>query len=212
MKSRGVLECGGNPESFRGTSLSTTMTGRAAGARNLFRLAARVVGAVEGIPSAARFATRSGLKSALLFVVSMLLVLSPFARAQTNYAIDWFTVDGGGGTSTGGVYSVSGTIGQPDAGTMSGGSFTLQGGFWGVIAAVQTEGAPYLSVMRTTTNTVVVWWPLPGTGWELQATTNLAATPGVWTDIAPPYQTNTTSLYHIEPSPTGNKFYRLHKP
>ena len=33
-----------------------------------------------------------------------------------SYQIDWFTIDGGGGTSTGGVYSVSGTIGQPDAG------------------------------------------------------------------------------------------------
>jgi hypothetical protein len=29
--------------------------------------------------------------------------------------LDWFTIDGGGGTSTGGVYAVSGTIGQPDA-------------------------------------------------------------------------------------------------
>jgi hypothetical protein len=36
---------------------------------------------------------------------------SPF-RAQ-SYSIDWFTIDGGGGTSTG-VYSVSGTIGQQD--------------------------------------------------------------------------------------------------
>ena len=41
------------------------------------------------------------------------------ARAQTNYSIDWYTIDGGG-TSTGGVYSASGTIGQPDAGAMSG--------------------------------------------------------------------------------------------
>ena len=37
---------------------------------------------------------------------------------------------GGGGTSTGGVYSVSGTIGQPDAGLLTGGSYTLAGGFW----------------------------------------------------------------------------------
>ena len=31
------------------------------------------------------------------------------ARAQ-QYSIDWFTIDGSGGTSTGGVYQVSGTI------------------------------------------------------------------------------------------------------
>ena len=42
-------------------------------------------------------------------------LLATGALAQT-YSIDWYTIDGGGGTSTGGVYSVSGTIGQPDAG------------------------------------------------------------------------------------------------
>jgi len=31
-------------------------------------------------------------------------------------SIDWYKIAGGGGTSTGGVYSASGTIGQPDAG------------------------------------------------------------------------------------------------
>ena len=40
--------------------------------------------------------------------------LSAFSQ---SYAIDWHTIDGGGGTSTGGVYSVSGTIGQAGAGT-----------------------------------------------------------------------------------------------
>src|SRR5262245_40374580 len=53
---------------------------------------------------------------------------SLFTRAQ-NYSVDWHTIAGGGGTSTGGVYSVSGTVGQPDAGTMSGGSYSLAGGF-----------------------------------------------------------------------------------
>jgi len=48
--------------------------------------------------------------------------------ATAQYQIDWYKIAGGGGTSTGGVYSVSGTIGQPDASTMSGGNYTLQGG------------------------------------------------------------------------------------
>ena len=39
-----------------------------------------------------------------------------------QYSIAWQTIDGGGGTSTGGVHSVSGAIGQPDAGpTMTNG-------------------------------------------------------------------------------------------
>jgi hypothetical protein len=134
-------------------------------------------------------------------------------RAWGQYSIDWQTIDGGGGTSTGGVYSVTGTIGQPDAGAMSGGNFTLDGGFWGIVAAIQTPGAPLLSVARTTTNTIVVSWPAPAEGWWLHATTNLATTPISWTEIPPPYQTNgLTNLSFTEPSPRGNQFYRLHKP
>src|SRR5215471_8224864 len=91
------------------------------------------------------------------------LLLPALSQAQT-YSIDWFTVDGGGGTSTGGVYSLSGTIGQPDAGHMSGGNFTLDGGFWGILAAVQSAGAPTLRVVHTSTNTVVIAWPAPSTG------------------------------------------------
>jgi len=129
-----------------------------------------------------------------------------------QYAIDWHTMDGGGGTSTGGVYSLSGTIGQPDAWTMSGGQFTLHGGFWAVIA-VQTPGAPYLTVSFTATNTVLVSWPLAGAdGWLLEATNALPAVSMPWPTIPPPYQTNGTNLQVVEPLPAGNMFYRLHKP
>ena len=48
-----------------------------------------------------------------------LIIVAVRASAQT-YSIDWHSIDGGGGTSTGAVYSVSGSVGQPDAGTMSG--------------------------------------------------------------------------------------------
>jgi len=43
-------------------------------------------------------------------------------------------VDGGGGTSSGALYTLSGPLGQPDAGGMSGGGYTLTGGFWGGVA------------------------------------------------------------------------------
>jgi hypothetical protein len=70
----------------------------------------------------------------LLMILPLLVILFPVfslpAQAQ-SYAIPWWTVDGGGGTSSGGGYTLSGTIGQPDAGVMSGGDYTLTGGFWG---------------------------------------------------------------------------------
>jgi hypothetical protein len=52
------------------------------------------------------------------------------AAAQTLTLTRW-TIDGGGATfSTGGVFELGGTIGQPDAGAMAGGPFELVGGFW----------------------------------------------------------------------------------
>jgi hypothetical protein len=57
------------------------------------------------------------------------MCLAPAAMAQ--FSISWSTIDSGGGTSSGGAFSVSGTIGQPDAGpVLSGGQFTVVGGFW----------------------------------------------------------------------------------
>jgi hypothetical protein len=148
-----------------------------------------------------------------LRLASFCILLSAFCfRAWGQYTIDWSTIDGGGGTSTGGVYTVAGTIGQPDAGVMSGGNYTLQGGFWGVLAAVQTPGAPWLSITKTATNTVVLSWPLPDTGSKLQISSDLAATPPVWTEIPPPYSTNTTHTLWVVPVTAGNQFYRLHKP
>ena len=40
------------------------------------------------------------------------------------------TIDGGGGTSRGAEFTVSGTIGQPDTGTQAGAGFQISGGFW----------------------------------------------------------------------------------
>ena len=144
-------------------------------------------------------------------LAALLLVTSALLASAQNYALDWYSMDGGGGSSTGGVYAVQGTIGQPDTGQLSGGQYTLSGGFWSIVAAIQTPGAPLLSVTRSN-RIVVVSWPAPADGWLLHATTNLAATPISWTEIVPPYQTHGTNLTFTELSPVGNKFYRLHKP
>ena len=131
--------------------------------------------------------------------------------ASAQYSIDWSTMDGGGGTSTGGVYSVSGTIGQPDAGKMSGGNYSVDSGFWGLIAAVQTPGAPLLSIARTTTNTVAVFWSSPSTGWTLQQNTNSVASVNWSNVVTTPTDDDTNKTVIVNP-PTGNRFYRLFKP
>ena len=141
-----------------------------------------------------------------LLVISLLSLAVSAVHGQ-NYVIDWCTIDGGGGTSTGGVYSVSGTIGQPDAGTMSGGNYTLQGGFWGVVAAVQTPGAPLLTItLNPQLSTINVSWPSPSTGWTLQQNSDLTTTS--WSSSGGISDNGTNKSITIT-SPTGNLFFRL---
>ena len=70
-------------------------------------------------------------------ILAVLLVLagafSTSAQSDGPFTLNWFTIDGGGGPSTGGNFTLNGTIGQPEAGTMSGGNYSLAGGFWGAI-------------------------------------------------------------------------------
>ena len=142
-----------------------------------------------------------------ILIVSLLLPVIGFAQP---YAIDWYKVAGGGGTSTGGVYAVSGTIGQHDAGgPMIGGNFSLTGGFW-ALYAVQTPGAPVLSIKLTTTNTAQVYWPSPSAGYNLQVNTNLVATN--WVTPAETVTDNGTIKYIIVNPPAGNRYFRLKNP
>ena len=65
--------------------------------------------------------------------LTVLLAFASVALAgSVAYELPWFTVDGGGGMwSAGGGFALGGTVGQADAGVLSGGAFTLSGGFWG---------------------------------------------------------------------------------
>ena len=147
--------------------------------------------------------------AALSFLLSTLTV----ATAQ-NYSIDWFTIDGGGGTSAGGPYSLSGTIGQPDANqqAMTGGNFSLSGGFWSLVA-VQTLNAPLLTIQSTAANTARVSWASPSTGFVLQQNTNLNnVTISGWVGAPQPVTDDGTTKSIIVTLPAGNRFYRLFKP
>jgi hypothetical protein len=91
---------------------------------------------------------------------------------------------------------------------MSGGNYTLQGGFWGVAVAVQTEGAPLLTITRSG-GSVIISWPSPSTGFQLQENMALGSTN--WTNVATlPSDNGTNKTVTVSP-PIGNKFYRLKK-
>jgi len=101
---------------------------------------------------------------------------------------------------------VSGTIGQPDAGTISGGNYTLTDGFWSLLSAVQTPGAPLLTITLATTNTTLVSWAYPSTGFSLQQNTNLSTTN--WIAPAQSVTNNGTINFIMVNPPTGNRFLK----
>jgi hypothetical protein len=143
------------------------------------------------------------MKKLILFF-SLLIPTIGFAQP---YSIDWYKIAGGGGASSNGQYSVVGTIGQHDAGgMMSGGNYSLTGGFWSLIAVVQTAGAPTLTISHSGNN-VIVSWPSPATGFVLQQNGNLNT--ANWTTSGFTVSSNSTTMSITIPSPTGNLFFRL---
>ena len=146
---------------------------------------------------------RAGVRASV-GLIALLLFTAALVHAQ-SYSIDWSTIDGGGGTSTGGVYSVSGTIGQSDAGgPMTGGQYSVTGGFC-ALYAVQTPGAPLLTITYAG-NQAIVSWPPSVTGWTLQTNVNLAT--GTWGNYAGAVVNNRVT----NAPPTGNLFFRLKNP
>ena len=142
----------------------------------------------------------------LIFIFGLLIPTISFAQP---YSIDWYKVSGGGGTSTGATYQVSGTIGQHDAGgPMTGGSYSLTGGFWALISVVQTAGAPTLYISHSG-NTVTVYWQ-DVSGWNLQQNSNLTL-PANWTVNSSWTTSNGTNYLNLT-SPPGNLFFRLSNP
>ncbi len=178
---RSVLECGGPPPLFP------------------------AAGQVRRAESVRGLAQSKTCRIALVFC----LLTSAFClRAWgQSCSIDWSTIDGGGGTSTGGVYSVSGTIGQHDAGgPMTNGQYSLTGGFWALISVVQTPGAPLLTITHSG-NSVTVSWPSLSIGWTLQQNSDLTTTS--WSTSSGISDNGTIKSITIT-SPTGNLFFRLH--
>jgi hypothetical protein len=142
------------------------------------------------------------------FILLFGLLIPALSQAQ-SYSINWYKVAGGGGMSSGATYQVSGTIGQPDAsGAMTGGQYSVTGGFWSLISLVQTPGTPNLSITYSA-NSVIVSWPNTGS-YTLQQNGNLAT--GSWTTSNYTISTaNGTNSVTITP-PTGNLFFRLMNP
>ena len=149
---------------------------------------------------------------ALLFslLAAVALALSASSASAQTYSIDWYKIAGGGGTSSNGQFTVSGTIGQHDAGgPMVGGNFSLTGGFWSLLSVVQTVGSPTIRIFLTSSNTAVVGWPVSATGFTLQQNSVLGSSG--WTGSGAPIVVGSENQVVIAP-PAGRQFFRLAHP
>lgn len=113
-------------------------------------------------PRPRRFLVRlaaAGLCLVLVALVAQPVLVSPLLAQAGRYGLVWWTIDGGGGASDGGIYHLGGTAGQPDAGVLSGGAFTIRGGFWSAApgglapSATPTDAPPIPSGTATPTST-----------------------------------------------------------
>lgn len=133
-----------------------------------------------------------------------------FSATAQEAHVNWFSLDGGGGSGSGGDYSVSATIGQLDAGAMSGGDYAMQGGFWSILA-VEPDVVPLLRITRADPTRVLILWPAPSPDWTLEESSNLGSSAN-WTPVGAPVSVNGAENTVTQPVAPGGRFYRLRHP
>ena len=150
--------------------------------------------------------------NAKCFITMAGIAAVPFgALAQSGgpWTILSSTIDGGGGTSAGGVWTLTGTIGQADAAPpATGGTRVVQGGFWpGTV--VHIFGGPLLSMAQGALSgqpgTVRISWGDDAAGYRLQSSSDLS----LWTDT-PTIPTGAGHVY-VPYSSVRRLFFRLRK-
>jgi hypothetical protein len=150
-------------------------------------------------------------KNCLTAVLTGLLLGSALnSMTAQNYSLGWYKIAGGGGTSANSQYSLTGTIGQHDAGApATSGATSLTSGFWSLVAVVQTPGAPSLIIQRLSRTSAKVSWPSPSTGFLLQQTGDLDKP--IWSNYSGTVSDDGT-IKSVMISPlTGNLYFRLKK-
>lgn len=144
-------------------------------------------------------------------VLSLLLFVPMLSRAQSGgqFDLSWSTIDGGGGASGAGQFSLVGTIGQPDAGKLTGGNFSIEGGFWSGISVTQMPGAPILKIKLLANGQALLSWPITVNGFSLQESPS-AAVPN-WNPT--PQSIVDTATEHTVTVPANGavKMFRLKK-
>lgn len=135
------------------------------------------------------------------------------ALAQNNFTVLEQVIAGGGVTiSRGGNFTLSGTFGQPAAGTLRGGNFVLAGGFWGAAVAVQQAGMPRLRIANAQFQ-IVVAWEFGGDDVEIVLEQSASLGAGAeWSAVVLQREVVEGEVRVRLPANSANHFFRLRRP
>jgi hypothetical protein len=147
------------------------------------------------------------------FYVAIACAAKIFTCSAQDFTLEASAISGGGGQSSSSDFELAATIGQVDAGSMSGGDFALDGGFWSIIAAVETQGAPTLTISASGDQVTISWPDAGSAGFALEVANALATPPATtsWTHVNVAPQTNNGIESVQLPLAEGPQFYRLQK-
>jgi len=150
------------------------------------------------------------MKTLRAFILTAIMLLAIARATAQNYAIESYTIASGGGTSTGSVYSISGTLGQHEAGVqVSGANYSLIGGF-SPAEVTELSGSPMLRMSLISPTMALVSWPSATPGWRLQQSSTLVE-PNWTTPTESVSDDGTDKFINVNPQ-NGNQFFRLVKP
>jgi len=145
-------------------------------------------------------------RTLLVFIV---LVISRSAAEADPFNVTDFSIEGSGGTSRGGTFVVTGVTGEPAAGVMTGGEFTLQGAWQ---PAPPESSFPLIGVQYDpAAGNLAISWPTTATGYLLQSNPD-PGNPGGWTDIPTTPVVVGGNLEVVIQTELQLQFYRLRKP
>jgi hypothetical protein len=131
-----------------------------------------------------------------------------------GFAVDQGSFTGGGGSGSGGRFSVAGSVQPMAPPTLRSSTYTISGGFWSAATLVQTPGAPALTVKREDNSGLLAFsWAATADGYAFEESPTLTGPVIPWTAVSPQgLQTNGITISISIPVQPGTRFFRLRKP
>jgi hypothetical protein len=153
------------------------------------------------------------MKTLLAHSLAALAAFTVAGQARAQSAIDWFTLDAGGGAHSSANYVINFTAGQNDVGALETASpnYRIIPGFWALEDLGPATGLPELSIILSGAN-VILSWPSPSTGFVLQHKDSFAPFSPAWADN-PGLVTDNGFIKSVTvPHNLASRFYRLRRP